>query len=114
VRVHRLRDIVCAKFKELLLLTSVGRVSIVRVNFILSVYLNNIYLCIMMPKERNVFVEYRRCVLPDTVCNAFENCPQCVDAFLLQLSRNVSVPVVSDAWEVCLVDWSRMFRVYLN
>ena len=67
-------------------------------------------------KNSNVFQEYRRIVLPDTQSNCFEGYGRGVDALMSSISKNEKVVTGDESavWEICLVDWSRMFRVYLN
>lgn len=68
-----------------------------------------------MEKKANIFQEYRRVVLPDTQSNSFEGVVCGVDALMNQLNRHRRCDVCGGGiWEICLVDWSRMFRIYLN
>lgn len=66
-------------------------------------------------KKSKVFQEYRRGVLPDTQANVFEGFVRGQDAMDRQTRKNPACKAVNDSvWEISLVDWSRMFRVYLN
>lgn len=68
-----------------------------------------------MKKERKIFTEYRRQLLPDTEANAFEGNTRGLDALMNQLRKNRMFNSPGDSiWEICLVDWSRMFKVVLN
>jgi hypothetical protein len=66
-----------------------------------------------MEKTKNIFQEYRRIVLPDTQANCFEGVCIGLDALMGQLQKNTGY-CKDSVWEICLVDWSRMFKVYLN
>jgi hypothetical protein len=68
-----------------------------------------------MEKTGKIFQEYRRQILPDTLCNSFEGDAHGLAALMEQIKKNgrsdSKLPAI---WEICLVDWSRMFRLYIN
>lgn len=68
-----------------------------------------------MEKTKNIFQEYRRGVYPDTQAGAFEGAAGSIDALISQTKKNPVCAIETDnAWEINVVDWSRMFRTFIN